>query len=139
MQLMATDWYRAAFPATVLAADFARRDHFKTTKGGELIATALGGAITGEGGRTIIIDDPLDAKDANTEKRERVNQLYAEKIQSRLNNQALGRILSSRAAAASERPLRLPHRPGRVRAPVGAADRRGAHRLSRGRLELGAP
>ncbi|HXQ10584.1 MAG TPA: hypothetical protein VN805_06240 [Caulobacteraceae bacterium] len=93
MQLMATDWYRAAFPATVLAADFARRDHFKTTMGGELIATALGGAITGEGGRTIIIDDPLDAKDASTERREKVNELYYSKIQSRLNNQAVGRIL----------------------------------------------
>jgi len=92
-QIMRSPWYRAAFPATIISPDFAKRDHFKTTRGGELMATSLSGGITGDGGQTIIIDDPLDAQHALTERRELVNSLYQSKIASRLNNQAKGRII----------------------------------------------
>lgn len=59
--------YQLIFPNTVMADDSSSIKKFATTKGGKYIAVGAQGALTGEGGDCIIIDDPLKNRvDANS-------------------------------------------------------------------------
>lgn len=60
-QIMQTDWYRSAFPATILRGDFNRLEFFQTTENGYVYAVSLSSGITGQGATLIIVDDPIDA------------------------------------------------------------------------------
>jgi len=93
-RIMRSDWYARIFPRVRIRDDFSKVENFKTTNGGELLATSIGSGLTGHGADIIIIDDPLDAGNSSSEtERRRVNQLFDEKIRSRLNNQSTGQII----------------------------------------------
>lgn len=93
-QIIESKWYQEAFPGTSLQSDFSKVDHFKTTAGGGVLAASVGSGLTGHGGDWIILDDPIDARDAYSPvERENVNSVFDIKIASRLDNRSEGKIL----------------------------------------------
>ena len=55
--VMNSAWYKKIFPSVKIASDQNEKAKFVTTKRGFRIATSVGGAITGEGGNFLIVDD----------------------------------------------------------------------------------
>ncbi|MEM8919328.1 MAG: phage terminase large subunit [Pseudomonadota bacterium] len=79
--------YQRLFPASQLDPKKAREDNFQTVAGGVRYASSVGSTLTGRGGNTIIIDDPLKADDAYSEAaRSKVIQWFQGTLSSRLNN-----------------------------------------------------
>lgn len=62
--VMESEWYRYAFPHTIIAHDQNEKRKFQTTKRGHRYATSVGGTITGEGGDFLILDDPIKPDEA---------------------------------------------------------------------------
>jgi len=62
-QIIRSDWYRELF-ATNISEDQDKKDYFTTTKAGQYKGTGIGGTITGFGCNTLIIDDPINPKEA---------------------------------------------------------------------------
>jgi len=62
--VMESPWYGSLFPETVIASDQNEKTKYQTTKRGHRIATSVGGTATGEGGNYLIMDDPLNPKQA---------------------------------------------------------------------------
>ena len=61
---------------------------YDNNHGGARIAFSIGGLLTGEGGDTVIIDDPLDADDSlNINAIRNVNEWYSSTLTTRLNDQ----------------------------------------------------
>ena len=91
--LMMSRVYQALFD-TRIAPDREAVADFETTAGGNRFATSLAGVVTGRGADVIIIDDPLKADDALSDKRRRgVNARYDDTLRTRLNNQTTGAII----------------------------------------------
>ena len=64
---------------------------FQNDKGGYRLATSVDGALTGEGGDIILIDDPINSKDAGSEVvREACTSWWDESMSSRLNDPRTG-------------------------------------------------
>jgi predicted phage terminase large subunit-like protein len=86
-------WYRTTFN-TKIATDHARVTDFATTAGGGVYAVSIGGQLTGYGADYVIIDDPLEIKDAdNIARMEFVNDRFDNVIRSRLNHPSRGAIV----------------------------------------------
>ena len=65
-----------------------------TTARGFRYATSVGGTLTGRGGNLLILDDPISAQDAHSERaRESLKQWYANTLLSRLDNKAEDAII----------------------------------------------
>lgn len=64
--LMETAFYKRVFPRTRINPKKSTEAEFETTKRGARLATSVGGALTGRGGRILIVDDPTKANDANS-------------------------------------------------------------------------
>lgn len=89
--VMTSDWYRALFPNVRLKKD--TETECETTQGGGRFALSVGGSFTGRGADVIIIDDPLKADDAHSEKARRaVNEWYGTTLLSRLDDKGKGVI-----------------------------------------------
>jgi predicted phage terminase large subunit-like protein len=85
-------WYRDLFPEMRLSKD--SETECETTKGGGRFAVPVGGSFTGRGADVIIIDDPLKADDAQSEKPRRVvNDHYGTTLLSRLDDKEKGAII----------------------------------------------
>jgi len=67
--IMECDWYLEAFPDTRIAAGENKRDRFVTEKRGFRRSVSVGGAVTGEGGDVLILDDPHNAMDVHSAKK----------------------------------------------------------------------
>ncbi len=65
--IIQSDKYKEYFGDIELKADQNNKGHYKNTKGGERYATSVGGTITGFHAHLIIVDDPLNAKEASSE------------------------------------------------------------------------
>jgi predicted phage terminase large subunit-like protein len=65
--IIQSDKYKSYFGDIELKADQNNKGHYKNTKGGERYATSVGGTITGFHAHLIIVDDPLNAKEATSE------------------------------------------------------------------------
>lgn len=61
--LMQTPEYKSIFPGVQIAADAKAAGKWNTTKGGEVYATGVGGAIAGRGAHLIVVDDPISEQD----------------------------------------------------------------------------
>ena len=93
-QVMASDWYRRAFPAAAISPLRHAVNDFETTSGGGRLATSVGGAITGLGGDFIVIDDPTKPADALSDlERNKANDWYDHTLVSRLNDKLDGAIV----------------------------------------------
>jgi predicted phage terminase large subunit-like protein len=90
--VVTSDWYRALFPNLRLSKD--TEAECVTTRGGGRFAVAVGGSFTGRGADVIIIDDPMKADDAQSEKtRTAVNNWYGTTLVSRLDDKEEGAII----------------------------------------------
>lgn len=62
--ILESAWYMAAFPETRISYDQNEKDKYVLTKRGQRVATSVGGAILGDGGSYLILDDPLKPDEA---------------------------------------------------------------------------
>ncbi|HEX3430722.1 MAG TPA: phage terminase large subunit [Rhizomicrobium sp.] len=91
--LMTSRFYETLFP-TRLSPMRSAVEEFATTAHGFRLATSVGGVVTGRGGDTIIVDDPLKPEEAVSETfRKRVNDWYDNTLYSRLNDRRKGAIV----------------------------------------------
>jgi len=85
--LMQTDEYKRIFPGVMIAADAKAAGKWNTTKGGEVFATGVGGAIAGRGGHLIVVDDPIseqEIKAGNTDSLDGVYEWFRSGLRTRL-------------------------------------------------------
>ncbi len=87
-----SDWYQALFPGTRFTKE--TETDCETSKGGGRFSVSVGGSFTGRGADIILIDDPLKADDAQSEKaRKTVNEWYGGTLVSRLDDKDSGAIV----------------------------------------------
>jgi predicted phage terminase large subunit-like protein len=92
--VMRSPLYRRLFPGTRISAAKDTELEVMTTARGFRYATSVGGTLTGRGGNLLIIDDPLNALEANSDRaRETLKQWYANTLLSRLDNKAEDAII----------------------------------------------
>ncbi len=92
--VLAADWYKEIFPATILSKTHNQKSKFLTTENGFRFATSVGGSATGEGGDILIIDDPHNPTQINSYKiRKKVIEWFEQTFISRLNNRNTGAIV----------------------------------------------
>lgn len=85
--LMQTPEYKAIFPGVSIAGDAKAAGKWNTTKGGEVFAVGVGGAIAGRGADLIVVDDPLseqDLKAGNTSQLDVVYEWFRSGLRTRL-------------------------------------------------------
>jgi predicted phage terminase large subunit-like protein len=88
-------WYRKLFPRTVSGPKRNVELEFETSDNGSRRAVSLGGAITGLGADTLIIDDLMKAGDANSAvERQRVKDFFDQTLFTRLNDKRSGSIIA---------------------------------------------
>jgi predicted phage terminase large subunit-like protein len=91
--ILRSKWYEQAFHTRV-KKDRAKLVDFVTTAGGGVRSLSIEGGVTGLGADFIIIDDPVEIKDCDNAKRlERVNDLFDNEIQTRLDHPKKGCIV----------------------------------------------
>jgi hypothetical protein len=85
--LMQTDEYRRIFPGVAIAADAKAAGKWNTTKGGEVYAAGVGGALAGRGANLAVVDDPhseQDIKAGNTNNFDVVYEWFRAGLRTRL-------------------------------------------------------
>src|SRR5437868_2609143 len=91
--VVSSEWYAALFPTLRWARETGLE--FVTTQGGSRYATSVGGTLTGRGADLIIVDDPLNANEVQSEPaRKRVINWYGGALVSRLNDKQTGSIVA---------------------------------------------
>jgi predicted phage terminase large subunit-like protein len=91
-RLIASPWYRSRWGEKFnLAGDQNAKQRYENDQGGHRIATSVGGSNTGEGGDVIVVDDPHNVKEAESDA-VRVSALewWDEVMSTRLNNLRTG-------------------------------------------------
>lgn len=93
-QIMQSDWYLDTFPKTRISKDQNQKDFFTTTQAGQYKGTGIGGTVTGFGCRTLIIDDPINPKEAasDTIRQSTINEVRST-LFSRFNKYSEGRLV----------------------------------------------
>lgn len=90
--VMASQWYRRAFPNTRLTKSTATE--IVTDRNGGVNMTSVGGTLTGRGSDIIIVDDPIKPGDVQSDaERKRANEWFSNTLFSRLNDKRTGRII----------------------------------------------
>jgi hypothetical protein len=90
--LIDSPWYKAHFGDKFrLTDDQNQKQRFENDKTGYRIATSVNGALTGDGGDLIVIDDPHNSVEADSAKvREGVLEWWDQAMQTRLNDPRTG-------------------------------------------------
>lgn len=90
--IIRSPWYQGNWGgAFSLKDDVNRQNEFKNNHQGFMLSTSVGGALTGEGGDVIIIDDPQNPLMANSEaEREASVGFFKNTLQTRLNDPKTG-------------------------------------------------
>ena len=92
--VMQSEWYKHAFPDTLLAKDQNEKMRFETTAKGHRVATSVGGTATGQGGDFLIVDDPHNPLQAASEvQRTAAIDWFDQTFMSRLNNKKNGVVV----------------------------------------------
>ncbi|HJK87498.1 MAG TPA: phage terminase large subunit [Candidatus Megaira endosymbiont of Hartmannula sinica] len=87
-------WYKRAFPETIINKKYDKRNKFITTKNGFRFATSVLGSVTGEGGDILIIDDPHNPMHVSSNKmRNKAIEWFSTSFATRLNNPKDGAII----------------------------------------------
>jgi len=94
-RLIDSDWYQQLFGDVFdLTTDQNQKQRFENNKTGMRIATSVDGALTGEGGDIIVIDDPHKVREAeSTTVREGVLDWWDQAMQTRLNDPKTGAFI----------------------------------------------
>lgn len=88
--VVASDKYRALFPEISLREDVRGKGHFKNTNTGSRYATSVGGTVTGMHGHFLIVDDPLNPKEASSDAdRKTANDWMTQTLPSRKIDKAI--------------------------------------------------
>lgn len=92
--VLESPWYRNTFPSTRIGPFKNTETEIELTARGYRLATSISGTLTGRGGDTIIIDDPLKPDEAMSEaKRSAANQWFTNTLLSRLDDKRTGAII----------------------------------------------
>lgn len=62
-----SDWFRERWPTLELSGDQNVKHEFQNTSLGYMVATSTGGTVTGRGGDRLVLDDPNDATQMESE------------------------------------------------------------------------
>lgn len=89
-RLVESDWFKGLWGDTVkLSSDQANKREFENTATGYMIATSVGGTVTGRGGNRLVLDDPHNVGEAESEVvREGVLEWFQRAWATRRNNAA---------------------------------------------------
>jgi predicted phage terminase large subunit-like protein len=92
--ILQTPWFPSLFPGMRISRSKNSESEIVTTQHGYRLATSVGGSLTGRGGGYVIIDDPMKAQDAfSQKKREAINEWFLNTVLSRLDDQRTGAII----------------------------------------------
>jgi len=91
-RLIDSAWYKSYFGDSFeLTTDQNQKQRFENNKTGYRIATSVDGALTGEGGDIIVIDDPHNVREAESSTvRQGVLEWWDQAMQTRLNDPKTG-------------------------------------------------
>tara|TARA_R110000824_G_scaffold76636_1_gene194050 strand:- start:2081 stop:3361 length:1281 start_codon:yes stop_codon:yes gene_type:complete len=91
-RLLDSPWYKTHFGESFeMTSDQNQKQRFDNDKTGYRIATSVDGALTGEGGDIIVIDDPHNVREAESSTvREGVLEWWDQAMQTRLNDPKTG-------------------------------------------------
>lgn len=93
-RLIESPWYRWAYPQVKLLDDTNMKTEYSNTATGFMKSAGIKGAVTGEGGDYIIIDDPHNPKGAESvAERSTILQNFDLAWSTRLNDKKTGRII----------------------------------------------
>jgi predicted phage terminase large subunit-like protein len=94
-RLIDSRWYQEHFGGKFkLTSDQNQKQRFENDKTGMRIATSVDGALTGEGGDIIVIDDPHNVREAESSAvRESVLEWWDQAMQTRLNDPKTGAFI----------------------------------------------
>lgn len=92
--LMLSSFFKGIFPGSVIDKSQNQKSKFLTSERGFRLAASVGGTMTGEGGNFLIVDDPHNAVDVNSDKkRKNVLNWFSQSFVSRLDNKKKGVIV----------------------------------------------
>ena len=92
--LIQSPFFNSIFSDVKIAADQNQRAKFLTDKRGFRLATSINGALTGEGGDFLILDDPHNASQIySVKRREAAISWFLQSFSTRLDNKKEGRII----------------------------------------------
>ena len=92
--LVTSAWYQQLFPAMRLSDARQAVAELTTTMNGSRLATSVAGTITGFGGDTVIIDDPIKPDDAQSDVvRRKINDSLTRTVFSRFNDMRTGCVI----------------------------------------------
>ena len=90
---MMSQFYESLFDTRLSSGREALSD-YQTSEGGGQLSTSVSGGFTGRGGDIVIVDDPLKADDALSDRRrDDVNVWYDNTLRNRLNSLETGAII----------------------------------------------
>lgn len=94
-RLIESPWYQKYWGHRVrITSDQNTKVRFDNAAGGYRLATSVGGALTGEGGGILVIDDPHNATEAESEAvRKSTLEWFDNSLSTRLNNPKTGAII----------------------------------------------
>jgi len=89
-RLLRSDWYRRRWGQSVqLARDQQTTLEYHNTQRGAMVATSVGGSITGKGGNRIVIDDPHNPIEAESDaQRQHALDYFTQTLSTRLDDKA---------------------------------------------------
>jgi len=90
-----SDWYQARWGDRVqLAEDQNVKNEFQNTRRGVMVATSVGGSITGKGGSRIVVDDPHNPMQAESDaQRDGALSFFRNTLATRLDDKKTGAIV----------------------------------------------
>lgn len=91
-RVIQSPWYQARWGHLFrITSDQNTKQRFDNDKTGYRLSTSVGGTLTGEGGSVVVVDDPINSRDADSAlKRESMLTWWKEFMSTRLNNPAEG-------------------------------------------------
>ncbi len=94
-RLIESPWYKKYWGDRVkITSDQNTKTRFDNDHGGYRLATSVGGTLTGEGGHALIVDDPENAVDMQSEAvRNTTLEWFDNSLSTRLNNPRTGAII----------------------------------------------
>jgi phage terminase large subunit-like protein len=86
-RILQSAWYQRRFGGIFrLCGDQNLKGRYENDKTGYRLAFSFSSAVTGEGADVLVVDDPLKAQDADSQQRERVNEIYDNTLSTRAND-----------------------------------------------------
>jgi predicted phage terminase large subunit-like protein len=86
-RIVESDWYRERWPHVILNDDTNTKAEFENSNTGVRACVSTGSATTGKGGDFLVIDDPLNATDADSDtEREKCITWFTEAFSTRANS-----------------------------------------------------